>query len=56
VTAVHATDVALQIHWGYGSSMEHSALSYLRDAGPDPGGSETSEVLREVIARTGLGK
>lgn len=53
-TALRVADEVVQIHGGYGYSMEYSAQRYLRDLRLGPIGGGTSEILREVIARSHL--
>jgi acyl-CoA dehydrogenase len=53
-TALRIADEVVQIHGGYGYSMEYPAQRYLRDLRLGPIGGGTSEILREVIARTHL--
>jgi acyl-CoA dehydrogenase len=53
-TALRVADEVVQIHGGYGYSMEYPAQRYLRDLRLGPIGGGTSEILREVIARSHL--
>lgn len=49
--AFHVADRALQIHAGYGYSMEFPIQRAWRDARLGPIGGGTSEIMREIIAR-----
>jgi alkylation response protein AidB-like acyl-CoA dehydrogenase len=55
-TATHVTNLALQIHGGYGYSKEYDVERYFRDAKVTEIYEGTSEVQRMVIARSVLSK
>ena len=50
-TAIWVADRALQIHGGYGYSMEFPIQRAWRDARLGPIGGGTSEIMKEIIAR-----
>src|SRR5262249_19848915 len=49
--AVHAADVAMQVHGGYGYMEESAIPRFYRDAKILTIGEGTSEILKLVIAR-----
>ncbi len=49
--AVRCTDMAIQIHGGYGYMAEYPVERYYRDARLGPIGEGTSEIQRSLIAR-----
>ncbi len=55
-TATQVTNLALQIHGGYGYSKEYDVERYFRDAKVTEIYEGTSEVQRMVIARSVLSK
>jgi len=53
-TAVKVTDLAVQIHGGYGYMAEYRVERLFRDARLGPIGEGTSEIQRQLIARETL--
>ncbi|MFN2388352.1 MAG: acyl-CoA dehydrogenase family protein [Actinomycetota bacterium] len=50
--AFHVADECMQVHGGYGYMMEFAAQRAWRDARLGPIGGGTSEIMRELIAKT----
>ena len=55
-TATHTTNMAVQIHGGYGYSKEYDVERYFRDAKVTEIYEGTSEVQRMVISKAVLSK
>ena len=51
-TATHVADEAVQIHGGYGYMMEFPVQRAWRDARLGPIGGGTTQIMREIIAKT----